>query len=71
MPPLAAPFVRLLLLQGVINLGERNQQAAAEKLAEAHALCKALMVDPAAVDELLKLGASQVAMCSRQIHLPA
>jgi hypothetical protein len=61
-PPLAAPFVRLLLLQGVINLGEGKQQAAADKLAEAHALCKALMVDPEAVDGLLKLGASQVVL---------
>ena len=59
-PPLAAPFVRLLLLRGVIKLGhENNAQAAVETLQEAHALCKALIVDSSAIGHLLKLGASE------------
>ena len=40
-PPLAAPFVRLLLLQGVIHLvHERNVKKAIQTLGEARVLCK-------------------------------
>ena len=59
-PPLAAPFVRLLLLQGVIKLlHARNVGAAISSLKEAHALCSALVVDQDALDELMRLGASE------------
>ena len=58
-PPLAAPFVRLLLLKGVIKLGhERDVTGAIVTLQEAQALCRALVVDPGAMSELLRLGAS-------------
>ena len=45
--------------EGVVSLGERNMQAAVDKLSDAHALCKALTVDPIAVEELLRLGAPE------------
>jgi NACalpha-BTF3-like transcription factor len=59
-PPLAAPFVRLLLLKGVIRLlHERDARAAIETLTEAGALCKALEVDPEHTEQLLQLGTSE------------
>ena len=53
-PPLAAPFVRLLLLQGVIQLvHERNVPKAIETLKEAHVLCKSPCAHRAPVSQCL------------------
>ena len=59
-PPLAAPFVRLLLLKAVIKLvHERNPRDGRKLLNEALVLAKALIVSDDAVAGLLTLGVSE------------